>query len=146
MCYPFPGLHCSAGRIPACCILLSPWLGRCFPRIPKRVTTTLGVRAKLPALVIPGLCSEPAVASRPEWDFHVFCPAFFCSPRPRVIYFYSVVACTKRAHLSLFVFTPSACLSTMETNSSGKVETSGLSRASGSREPQEAQWSLLHFR
>lgn len=115
---------------PFFCLL---WLGRCFPRIPKRVTTTLEL-CSAPARVIPGHCSEPAAAPGPGRDFHVFCPAFFsCSPRPRAIYFYAVVACSRTAHLSLFVFIPSACLSTVETKSSGKVETNVSAPCPGHR-------------
>lgn len=36
MCYLFPGLHCSAGRIPACSILLSPLAGPLFPKNTKK--------------------------------------------------------------------------------------------------------------
>lgn len=64
--------------------------------------------------------------------FPCFLSCFFIfSPRPRVIYFYAVAVCTRTAHLSLFVFIPSACLSTVETNSPGKAETSSSAPCPG---------------
>lgn len=55
----------------------------------------------------------------------------FFSPRPKVIYSYAAVVCTRTVHFPLFVFIPSACLSSVETNSSGKVEKSSSAPCPG---------------
>lgn len=65
-----------------------------------------------------------------EREFNVFYRAFFFSPGPGWTYFYSVMVCMRTANLSFFIFIPAAHLSTVEANSSEKVETnSSVSRA-----------------